>query len=250
MRQQRDLAEAEAADTNQQFQQYILAKGLTGLARRVRISVLPGNKMIDLGEVETFEAEKQRHYYTGQDKTILKQFAGERLNLFHVSSTNPRRKLQTRFLARVAGLKEVPERTIVKKISATELTIEEAMFLVRLRSILLDDYLMPNIDVGFANISHGVDFHTKKVGERIEVSIARAISSVTTVVECYTNARDVFDGFAKDFVREYIYPHVKEYVPSSMRQGRDELYRRLKENRELFRLQESDYGAIEPLLAD
>ena len=245
-----DFAETEGADINQQFQQYILAKGLTKLARRVRISVLPTNRMIQLGEVKAFEAGKQRHYYAGQDKTILKQFAGERVNLFHVSATNPRRKLQMRFLAKVAKLEGVPERTIVENIPATALTIEEAMFLVRLKSILLDDYLMANIDVGFANISHGVDFHVRKMGKGLEVAIARGISSVKTVVECYANARDVFDGFAKDFVREYIYPHVKEYVPSSMRQGRDELYRRLKENRELFRLKESDYGAIEPLLAD
>ena len=54
----------------------------------------------------------------------------------------------------------------------------------------------------------------------------------------------------KDFVREHLYPQIRDYVPSSTKQGRDALYQRLKENRELFRLQESDYGAIESLLAD
>ena len=60
----------------------------------------------------------------------------------------------------------------------------------------------------------------------------------------------MFDGFVKDFVRNEIYPHIRNHVPSSQRQGRDVLYQRLKANKELFRLQESDYGEIEALLAD
>ena len=57
-------------------------------------------------------------------------------------------------------------------------------------------------------------------------------------------------GFVKDFVREHIYPHIRSHVPSSTKQGRDALYRRLKANKELFRLEEGDYGAIEALLSD
>src|SRR6185295_11936420 len=57
-------------------------------------------------------------------------------------------------------------------------------------------------------------------------------------------------GFVKDFVREHLYPQIRDHVPSSTRQGRDALFRRLKENRELFRYEESDFGRVESLLAD
>jgi molecular chaperone HtpG len=70
------------------------------------------------------------------------------------------------------------------------------------------------------------------------------------VVECYKTAHDVFDGFVKDFVREHLYPQIREHVPSSTRQGRDALYKRLQENKELFRYEESDFGEVELLLAD
>src|ERR1043165_4047151 len=70
------------------------------------------------------------------------------------------------------------------------------------------------------------------------------------VVECYQTARDVFDGFVKDFVREHLYTHIRDHVPSSTRQGRDALYKRLKENKELFRYEESEFGEVESLLAD
>ncbi len=245
-----DIAKTSAADGNQQFQQYILAHGLTDLARKVNISVLPAETMIPLGDVRSYQTAKGKHYYAGKDSTVLKRFSSDHANLFHVSQANPRRNLQLRFLTEIAKMEQVPEDTIVDRIPASELTFEEAMFLVRLRSILLDDYLMPDVDAAFATISHGVSIYAKKKDSTLLLSIARGIAPVAMVIECYTSARDVFDGFMKDFVREHIYPHIMDQIPSSTKQGRDALYKRLKENKELFRLQEGDYGAIESLLAD
>ena len=59
-----------------------------------------------------------------------------------------------------------------------------------------------------------------------------------------------FDGFMKDFVREHLYPHLRDHIPSSTKQGRDALYQRLQENKELFRLQKKDYAPIESVLTD
>jgi molecular chaperone HtpG len=128
--------------------------------------------------------------------------------------------------------------------------VDEAMFLVRLRGVLLDDYFMPDIDAALATISHGVAFHIEKKGDVLHISIARNMQAVRMVVECYRAAREVFDGFVVDFVRQQLYPQIRDHVPSSTRQGRDALYRRLKENEELFRYEQSDFGAVESLLAD
>lgn len=245
-----DIAKTSAADGNQQFQSYILAHSLFQLAEQVTISALPSGAMVPLGMVSTYEPNKPKHFYVGQDATILKRFASDQANLFHVSQTNPRRKLQLRYLTQIAKLEQVPEKTIVDKVPERDLTFEEAMFIVRLRGILLDDYLMPDVDASFATISHGVAFHVEKQDSALHISIARGIPAVAMVVECYMTARDVFDGFMKDFVREHLYPHIRDHVPSSTKQGRDALYKRLKENKELFRIQEGDFGEIESLLAD
>lgn len=245
-----DIAESTAADQNQQFQQYILTHGLTALARNVKITVLPSRDEVALGNVKDFEPTKTQHSYTGRDPTILQRFASEQANLFHVSQSNPRRKLQHRFLAQIFNMPEVPEKPIVERIPGTQLTFEEAMFLVQLRGVLLDDYLMPDIDAAFATISHGVAIHVEQKNGLLQISIARDLSAVSMVIECYRTARDVFDGFVKDFVRAHLYPQIQDHVPSSTKQGRDALYRRLKENKELFRIQESDYGKVESLLAD
>ncbi len=247
----KDLAEKPAADQNQRFQQYILSQGLIPLAKNVKISVLPTREEeVKLGEVKDYEPSKTKHFYTGQDSTILQRFASEQANLFHVSQANPRRKLQLRYLREISGIQEVPEKTIVDYIPPTYLTLDEAMFLVRLRGVLLDDYFMPDIDAAFAKISHGVTLHIEKKRDVLHIAIARDMPAVRMVVESYKAAREVFHGFVIDFIRQHIYPQIRDHVPSSTRQGRDALYRRLKENEELFRYELSDFGEVESLLAD
>ena len=247
----KDLAETRAADQNQQFQQYILSQGLIPLAKNVKITVRPARaEDVTLGEVKGYEPSKTKHFYTGQDATILQRFASDQANLFHVSQANPRRKLQIRYLREISGIEEVPEKTIVDLIPPAQLTLDEAMFLVRLLGVLIDDYFMPDIDAAFAKISHGVTLHIEKKGEILHIAIDRDMPAARMVIKSYRTAREVFPGFVIDFVREHIYPQIRDHVPSSTRQGRDALYRRLKENEELFRYELSDFGEAESLLAD
>lgn len=245
-----DLAETEAAESNQQFQQFILAHGRIDLAKRVTVTVLPGSRPIELSDTPAYEPAKTKHFYAGHDATIMQRFASERANLFHVSQSNPRRSLQLRYLREIAKVEEVPETTIVERIAASELSFDEAMFLVRLRGVLLDDYFMPDVDAAFARISHGVALHIEQKGPVLQISIARDMQAALMVVESYRAAREVFHGFVIDFVRQHLYPVIRDHVPSSTRQGRDALYRRLKENEELFHYEQGDFGEAESLLAD
>ncbi len=247
----KDIAQTVSADQNQQFQRYILSHGLIPLAKNIKISVLPGgNRQVPLGDVRDFEPVKSKLFYAGQDATVQRRFSGEEANLFHVSQANPRRKLQLHFLREISAVEEVPERVLVERFPQTQLTLEEAMFLVRLRGVLLDDYFMPDVDAAFATISHSVSLHIEGQGDRLQISLARDMPAVRMVVESYQSAPEVFHGFVIDFVRQHVYPQIRDQVPSSTRQGRDALYRRLKENEELFRYDLSDFGEAESLLAD
>ena len=247
----KDIAQTESADRNQNFQRFILSHDLMSLAKNVQIAVLPGrNRQVKLGDVTGFEPTKSKLFYAGQDTTIQRRFAGEGANLLHVSQVNPRRNLQLRFLRQLSVINEVPERVIVERISQTQLTLQEAMFLVRLKGVLLDDYFMSNVDAAFATISHGVSLHIEGNGEHLQIAVARDMPAVRMVVEAYRSAPEVFHGFVIDYVRAHVYPQIRDRVPSSQRQGRDALLRRLKENEELFRYDLSDFGEAEALLAD
>jgi molecular chaperone HtpG len=245
----KDVAETAVADQNDSFQQYILGKGLVTLAKNVAISLLPAGRDVPLGNLTALEPSRQKLFYLGRDQTVLTRFATQETNLLHVSRTNPRRALQHKYLQSL-GISEVPEKTIVDRIPPTQLVLEEAMFLVRVRSVLLDDYLMADVDCVFAKISHGVAFHVQRNGSVLEICIARELPAVRMVIECYRAAPDVFDGFVKDFVREHLYPQIREHVPSSTRQGRDALLARLKQNKELFKYDETEFDELGAFLSD
>ena len=246
----KDLANTDNSDQNQQFQSYILGHNLISLARNLKITVLPEKPDVKLGEVRDFETGKPKHFYAHRDPTILKRFASEQANLFHVSQNNPRRSLQLRYLNEISKIPEVPEKPIVDRIPASALSLEETIFLIRVRGVLLDQYLMPDVDVEFATISHGVSFQVDGKGDSLRVAIARDMPAVKMVLELYRTAREAFDPFVQDFVREQLYQQIRDHVPSSTKLGRDALFRRIQQNKELFRVDYSDYGEAKSLLAD
>ena len=242
------LAHTSHADRNASFQQYIASRGLTKLAGMVTVRVLPENEDIPLSNVSAGRSGKHRLIYSGQDATVVHRFATEQSDLFHVSQRNPRRKLQLRYL-RSLGIEEVPDKVLVETIPSTDLSIDRAMVLLRLQRILVDDYLMTNGELALATMSHGVQVYVETTGDKLRVALNEANPSLKALVQSYETARDVFEGLAKDFVREHLYRHIRDYIPSSTRQGRDTLLKRLRHNKELFRYEEQDLGNMESVLA-
>ena len=109
---------------------------------------------------------------------------------------------------------------------------------------------MTNGDLVLATVSHGVQVHVEKTGDSVRVALNNTNPSLKTLLRSYETARDVFEGLAKDFVREHLYRHIRDHIPSSTRQGRDTLLKRLRQNKELFRYEEQDLGNMETVLSD
>ena len=245
------IAGTDAADRNNAFLQHILTNNRLDLADLVTIVVQPDDMNIPLGKVAVHCKGKQWHYFIGTDGSIIKTFSGPDQRLLHVSQSNPRRKLQMRYLTQKLLVPAVPDETTILKIyKPNELLREEAAFLARVMATLSDDYLLADVSVEFANISHSVPIKFEKAGETLQIWLARNGSSVKPIVASYFTAYEVFGGFVKTYVRDHLYPQISKYVPSSTREGVDALARVLQKNRELYRYEENELGDIEPLLGE
>jgi molecular chaperone HtpG len=245
------LAATEFADRNSGFLQYVSANKRNDLAGSVAIQVLPDDKQIPLGQVLQYAAGQSLQYYTGTDQSIIDMFAHQHSLLLHTSQANPRRQVQLRYIQTVLQIPAVPDRATLKRVyKPTELTIEEASFLARIGQTLSEDYLLPNTDIMFAEISHGVAVLVEQEQDLVKIYLARNNQSLQPVLATYRSAYEVFAGFVKDFVRNHLYSRLSQYVPSSTKQGADALAKLLQRNRELYRYEESDLGELEPLLAD
>lgn len=245
------IAETDTADKNTAFLQHILNGNRLDLAGRVTIVVQSDDVSVPLRQVSEFCKGKKSYYYSGNDSAIIGSFSGPDLRLLHVSQSNPRRNLQIRYLQQKLDIPEVPDKTTILKVYApNELLREEAAFLARVLATLGDDYLMADVIVEFADISHSVPIKFEKQNNTLRLWIARDGTSVKPVVLSYYTAYEVFGGFVKDFIRNHVYPQITKYVPSSTREGVEALARVLQKNRELYRYEESELGDIEPLLGE
>jgi len=245
------LAATTGADKNNAFLQWIITHGRYELARNVTIRVLPEEKDVPMGEVKSHIRSRTVHYYVGADRQILSTFANEGATLLQVGQGQPRRKVQLHYMINVLHIPQVPDSAqIVRIYNGTELNAREASVLLRAASILRDDYLIPDIELVLADISHGVTVLPEKKGEQLKIYIAKSSALLPPLLEFYDKAYDLFVQFMKDFVRVHIYPRIQQFVPSSTRDGVDALRKLLLRNRELYRYEETERGDLEGVLGD
>jgi molecular chaperone HtpG len=239
------------ADKNTAFLQWTAAHSQYKLTDKISIHVLPDNKDVYLGEIKQYLGTRAAYYYTGTDRHILATFANEGTCLLQIAQGNPRRKLQLHYVRNILAIPQVPDSAQITHIyNGKELTVREASVLLRIASILRDDYLIPNVEIFLADISHGVTVLPHKVGEQLKIHVAKSSALLPPLLEFYDKAYDLFAQFMKDFVRVHIYPRIQEFVPSSTRDGVDALRQVLQRNRELYRYEETDLGELEGVLGD
>lgn len=245
------LATSSGADKNNAFLQWLTSHSRYDLADKVSIHVLPEKNDIPLGDMKSYIGTRTTHYYTGNDQQILSTFANEGLNLLQIAQSNPRRQVQLHYVTNILNIPLVPDSAQVTRIyKGTELTLREATVLIRIASILRDDYLISDVELVLADISHGVTVLPEKLGEQLKISIARSSPLLPPLLEFYDSAYELFAQFMKDFVRVHIYPRIQQFVPSSTRDGVDALRKMLQRNRELYSYEETDLGDLEGVLGD
>lgn len=245
------LSITTGADKNNAFLQWLTLHGRYDLAGMVSIHVLPENEDIPLGRIKSYIGTRITQYYTGNDRHILSTFANEGAYLLQVAQSNPRRQVQLHYVTKILDIPSVPDSAqITRTYKGTDLTMREASVLIRIASILRDDYLISDVELVLADISHGVIVLPEKFGEQLKIYIARSSPLLPPILEFYDKAYELFAQFMKDFVRVYIYPRIQQFVPSSTRDGVDALRKMLQRNRELYSYEDSDLGDLEGVLGE
>lgn len=247
----RVLAGKPESDKNHGFLQWVVSHGQYALANRVTIRAMPASEEVALENVPEYAQGNTVHYYTGTDRHILETFAGQGSQLLIVAQGQPRKGVQLQWLQNTLHISQVPDSVTVTRIySSSELSLAEAAIVVRMASILRDDYLLGSVEITLADISHGVNIVATKGTEHLALTLARSSSLLRPLTESYNNAYDVFSHLMKDFVRVQIYPKIQDFVPSSTRGGVEALRSILLRNRELYKYEESERGDLEGVLGD
>lgn len=237
-------------DNNPLFLNYVVNKNRYDLAGEIKIERKPDNIMLPLKKISKEIGGKKVYYYGGRDLQTILAFGNENSYLLNISQSNPRRRIQTQFLNQ-KGIEQVPDKPhIIKLIDRSSMSLAEVSLILRITSILSDDYLLANNKVVLANISHQVPSLVEQDGEIIKIFISRESAAIQQVLTSYETAYEIFGGFVKDFIRNHLYHKFSKFIPSSTRNGAEALHKILLKNRELFKYESTDLGELESLLSD
>lgn len=241
------IAGTPIADQNTAFQQLALS-GPAEMGRNVTVRLAPSDDRIKLEQLQG----RKILYFQGSDLSTIKMFASDECPLVVVAQSNPRRALQLRYITNVLSLDQVPDRpTILKMFEGSDLSYAEASFLLRATSLLIEEYLISDIEVGLAEISHGVQILVETPGNpAVRVILSRSHPHLGAVLEACSAATDTFAAFVRDFVRMDVYDKISKHVPSATRQGAEALIAQIRHTRELYQYDEDELGSFEPLLSD
>jgi len=245
------ISQTSIAEALPAFQQYVLNSGKTQLAGKVLIQVQEAEQRLELGMLEAQFAGLPMQWYAGNDPDTIKTFSSSESPLLRISQNHPRREVQQRYLTQVLNVPQIPDHaSVIEVYSPSELTRDEFSLTLSLARVLRYDYMLEDVDIIWAKISHGVPLLAALEGERVILTLNRNWSALQAVVKVIESSYDLMDGFTKDLVRVHIYQRIQSFVPSSQRAGLDALQRTLERKRELYRLDYEDKGELEPLLAD
>lgn len=244
------IADTKYADKNTAFQEYARRKGKVEWARHITVRMEPLDKTVPLGELGDWSGKQPLHYYQGRRQEDINLFASPQQPLLVVSSANPRRALQLQYIRQVLRLAEIPDKPQVGHVfQVPELDFPEASFLVKISAHLIEEYLV-SAEVHLAEISHGVTVLVEEKDSDLWIYVSRDHPDLPMVLESYRSAPDAFGALVRDFVRVHLYKRISDWVPSATKQGADALIAHHRRTRELYRYDEAELGALEPLLSD
>lgn len=245
------IAETGLAETLGSFQQFVLNTRRTDLAKRVLIQVQDGDERIEMGKLKETFGELELQSYAGNDADIIRTFSSQERPLLRISQNQPRREVQARYLSQILKISPIPDQaSVIETYEPGELTRDEFSMTLSIARVLKYDYLLDDIEIIWAKISHGVPMIAEMKNDRITLTISRTWPALVSVLRVLERSFELIDALAKDFVRVHVYQRISGFVPSSQRAGLDALQKTLERKKELYRLEEEDRGALEPIFAE
>jgi molecular chaperone HtpG len=245
-----ELSKYDICDMNRSFLNYINQHSQYQLAGKIKIQVLPDNTYMTLEGVEKEKNGKKVYFYGGNDNQIINLYANENNILLHLSPDNIRSTIQQYILKqkRIEQVSNNPQ--IVREYDTKDLSTAEFALYLRLTNVLKDDYLLTDTKIVFADISHQVPNMVAQNNGVVIIYLSKQSGNITQLLAIYNNSQELFDAFVKDYIRNYLYPKLASFIPSTTREGADALYRLLQRKKELYTIEIEDLGDIEILFKD
>ena len=203
------LSGREECDAGTPFMTWAARHSRIDLMGRLKATIEPGER-IALAELKRRTEQSPIIYYEGADLGLVKQHASDESpgtdTCARKSPAPMRADVHQEQRAHRSDLRHADGN---HEDIAGEATISQAALSFRLETILDTDYFV-KAEVGFGSITHGLPILAEKEIDCIRVTLDPNGQSVRMLLDLYERDFSVFGGLAKDFVRNIVFPRIRE----------------------------------------
>jgi molecular chaperone HtpG len=237
------LSNRPESNVNSYFVTWVTRRGRYDLCSNLRVRIEPGESL-PLHEAKVQSQQTPFLVYSGNDNATIQHASSDR-PIIMLSKDTRRRTCEINYLRNYCKIEELTDNP--KVLSTKEVTtIAEKAFAFRIASILLTDYFL-EAHVLFGTISHGIPVFVTKDTAPIEIYIDSTAATARLILELYDREYDAFGHMTIDFVRNMIFPNVRNLVPSATRQGAETFLKLLGRNRDVFEYEMRDIEELKTL---
>ena len=191
------------------------------------------------------QAVKDYRYYDGTNTDYTKSFIGSEFHVVTVTREYPRRDLQRNVLRNLGVERLVEQAGVDKVFDFISLPTSYFTLAYEIRRVLEKDYLILNNDVHFGVIKLGASIFVEKDKNGVVNVYLADTTEVKALLSIRETSNSIFVPMVKDFVRNYIYQQITPYIPSSSKEGIEQVCNFLKQNQENLEIYQEDIGSID-----
>jgi molecular chaperone HtpG len=243
------LSTRDECDLSTPFMTWAARHNRVDLLGRLKATIVPSYR-VSLADLATSTVTKPILFYEGADPGIIKLHATEESPVLVLARSNPRRQCEELYIRSKIKVEKISDSPTVRNRKARDkLDMAESALAFRIETILDIDYFLKS-EVSFGEISHGQPLLAQKQGDQVLLTFNREGQSVKILFDLFEQDIAAFAGMAKDFVRNFVFSKIADYVPSSTRQGAEAFLKAIRKSRELFEYGDHDLGNLPQIWED
>jgi len=237
---------SELVDSNISLFRYVLNHGSYNLLQLATVRTYGLQERTPLGNIRELSQSSEVFYTVGQDPAIMEVFSKQGKVVVLLSTDNYRRRCEEEFLKRFCSAKVLDADIMaIREVPESELTEKEQGFLSGIEAILHVRYLLDFVRVRPVELTRNAV---------VWVPSGKTIPSILVWVDIqHPHIRKLIDykgsrgyGALIDlFVRDYIFPLIKNAIPSVTSDGFEVLLKRLQSRMEIMRIDLDDIRAMQ-----
>ena len=228
-------------DSNVSLFRYVLNHNLYNQLDFATIRTYGQEKRTPLGDIRDFSQSTEVFHSTGQDPAIMEVLSNQGKIAVLLSTDNYRRRCEEQYLKRFCSAKVLDvDITAVREIPDSELSEKEQSFIYGVEAILRVRYMLDAARVRPVELTANATVWVPKSEspDSLVIWIDMHRPNVKKLVE-YKGIRNY--GVLVDlFVRDYVFPLIKDAIPSITSDGFETLLQRLQSRKELMRIDLDD----------